>query len=99
MRYGSRYSLSTCSNYFPGEPPPLLPPKIEQSPSKINPEKLFLIKISISQCGVSAPQLLVAAAVGSMQKTHPWDLDKKLIKRLYDSYGQFAYKTSSKLRL
>ena len=39
-----------------------------------------------SQCGVSAPQLLVHAAVCSIRKTDLWDLYKKLIKRFNDSY-------------
>ena len=37
-------------------------------------------------CGVSAPQLVEIAVVRSLRKTHLWDLDKKLIKRFFDSY-------------
>ena len=48
---------------------------------------------------VSAPQLLEIPVFGSPRKTHLWDLDKKLIKRFYDSYCQLSYKTTSKLRL
>ena len=35
---------------------------------------------------VSAPQLLGKPVVGSLRKTHLWDIDKKLIKRFFDSY-------------
>ena len=39
-----------------------------------------------TQCGVIAPQLVGKPVVGSLRKTHLWDLDKKLIKRFFDSY-------------
>ena len=52
-----------------------------------------------TQCGVSAPQLLGKPVVGSLRKTHLWDIDKKLIKRFFDSYWKLSYKTTSKLQL
>ena len=62
-------------------------------------DKKFRQNVAQAQCGVSAPQLLVHAAVGSIRKTHLWDLDKKLIKRFFDSYGQLLNKTTLELRL
>ena len=35
---------------------------------------------------VSAPQLLGKPVVGSLRKTHLWDIYKKLIKRFFGSY-------------
>ena len=48
---------------------------------------------------VIAPQLVGKPVVGSLRKTHLWDLDKKLIKSFFDSYWQRSYKTTSTLRL
>ena len=42
---------------------------------------------------MSAPQLVGIAVLGSLRKTHLWDLDKKLIKRFFDSDSKDRRKT------